>query len=69
MRVPVNRHHLIQYFGNPETTMIPRESHIAHASGIPANQQTAPGMTLPFNAVLHLEDTGCVISRGASRPT
>ena len=47
--------------------MIPRESYIAHASGTPANQQTVPGMKVPFNAVLYLEDNGYVIS-GESKP-
>ena len=48
--------------------MIPREGYIAHASGIPANQQTAPGMTVPFNAVLYLEDKGYIISREGKPP-
>ena len=64
----LDRRHLIQHFGNPETTMIPGESYIAHASGIPANQQTALGMMVPFNAVLYLEDNGCVISREGKPP-
>ena len=48
--------------------MIPGESYIAHASGIPANQQIAPGMTVSFNAVLYLEDNGYVISREGKPP-
>ena len=70
MQDQLDRHHIIQYFGNPETTMIPRESYIAHASGIPANQQTAPGMMVSFNTapVLYLEDNGYVISKESKPP-
>ena len=49
--------------------MIPRESYIAHASGIPANQQTAPGMMVSFNtAPPYREDNDYVICSQSKPP-
>ena len=44
-----NLHHLIQYLGNPETTIVSGERYIVPVPGTPSNQRIAPDMLISFN--------------------
>ena len=65
-----NLHHLIQYLGNPETTIVSGERYIVPAPGTPSNQRIAPDMLISFNSdpALYRQDNGYVISRQGKPP-
>ena len=65
-----NLHHLTQYLGNPETTIVSGERYIVPVPGMPSNQRTAPDMLISFNAnpALYHQDNGYVISRQGKPP-
>ena len=65
-----NLHHLIQYLGNPETTIVSGERYIVPVPGTPSNQRIAPDMIISFNSdpALYRQDNGYVISRQGKPP-
>ena len=65
-----NLHHLIQYFGNPETTIVSGERYIVPVPGTPSNQRIAPDMLISFNSdpALYRQDNSYVISRQGKPP-
>jgi Uma2 family endonuclease len=65
-----NLHHLIQYLGNPETTIVSGERYIVPVPGTPSNQRIAPDMLISFNSdpALYRQDNGYVISRQGKPP-
>ena len=65
-----NLHHLIQYLGNPETTIVSGERYIIPVPGTPSNQRIAPDMLISFNSdpALYRQDNGYVISRQGKPP-
>ena len=65
-----NLHHLVQYLGNPETTIVSGERYIVPAPGTPSNQRIAPDMLISFNSdpALYRQDNGYVISRQGKPP-
>ena len=65
-----NLHHLIQYFGNPETIIVSGERYIVSEPGIPASQRIAPDMLISFNSnpELYRHDNSYVISRQGKPP-
>ena len=65
-----NLHHLVQYLGNPETTMVSGERYIVPVPGTPSNQRIAPDMLISFNSdpALYRQDNGYVISRQGKPP-
>ncbi len=65
-----NLHHLAQYLGNPNTTIVSGERFIIPTPGTPANQRTAPDMLIAFNAnpALYRQDNSYVISRQGKPP-
>ena len=65
-----NLHHLVQYLGNPETTIVSGERYIVPIPGTPSNQRIAPDMLISFNAdpALYRQDNSYVISRQGKPP-
>ena len=65
-----NLHHLVQYLGNPETTIVSGERYIVPVPGTPSNQRIAPDMLISFNSdpALYRQDNGYVISRQGKPP-
>ena len=65
-----NLHHLIQYLGNAETTIVSGERYIVPVPGTPSNQRIAPDMLISFNAdpALYRQDNSYVISRQGKPP-
>ena len=65
-----NLHHLIQYLGNPETTIVSGERYIVPVPGTPSNQRIAPDMLISFNSdpALYRQDNSYVISRQGKPP-
>ena len=65
-----NLHHLTQYLGNPETTIVSGERYIVPVPGTPSNQRIAPDMLISFNSdpALYRQDNGYVISRQGKPP-
>ena len=65
-----NLHHLVQYLGNPETTIVSGERSIVPVPGTPSNQRIAPDMLISFNSdpALYRQDNGYVISRQGKPP-
>ena len=65
-----NLHHLIQYLGNPATTIVSGERYIVPVPGTPSNQRIAPDMLISFNSdpALYRQDNGYVISRQGKPP-
>ncbi len=65
-----NLHHLIQYLGNPETTIVSGERYIVPVPGTPSSQRIAPDMLISFNSdpALYRQDNGYVISRQGKPP-
>ena len=65
-----NLHHLVQYLGNPETTIVSGERYIVPVPGTPSNQRIAPDMLISFNSdpALYWQDNGYVISRQGKPP-
>ena len=65
-----NLHHLLQYLGNPETTIVSGERYIVPVPGTPSNQRIAPDMLISFHAnpALYRQDNSYVISRQGKPP-
>ena len=65
-----NLHHLIQYLGNPETTIVSGERYIVPEPGMSASQRIAPDMLVSFNSnpELYRQDNSYVISRQGKPP-
>ncbi len=66
----VNLHHLAQYLGNPDTTIVSGERYIILEPGAPADQRIYPDMLVSFNAdpALYRQDNSYVISRQGKPP-
>ena len=65
-----NLHHLIQYLGNPDTTIVSGERYIVLEPGTPAGQRIYPDMLVSRNAnpALYRLDNSYVISRQGKPP-
>ena len=65
-----NLHHLAQYLGNPDNTIVSGERYIVPTPGTPANQRISPDMLVSFHAdpALYRQDNGYVISRQGKPP-
>ena len=65
-----NLHHLAQYLGNPDTTIVSGERYIIAEPGAPADQRIYPDMLVSFNAnpALYRQDNSYVISRQGKPP-
>ncbi len=65
-----NLHHLIQYLGNPETTIVSGERYIVPEPGTPSNQRISPDMliSLSANPALYRQDNSYIISRQGKPP-
>ena len=65
-----NLHHLTQYLGNPETTIVSGERYIVPDPGTPADQRIYPDMLVSFNSdpALYRQDNSYVISRQGKPP-
>ena len=65
-----NMHHLFQYLGNPDTTIVSGERYIVPEPGTPPNQRISPDMLVSFNAnpLLYRQDNSYVISRQGKPP-
>ncbi len=66
-----NLHHLAQYLGNPDTTIVSGERFIIPELGTPPSQWIYPDMLVSFNAypALYDQDNDYVISRQGKPPT
>ena len=65
-----NLHHLAQYLGNPETTIVSGERYIIPEPGAPADQRIYPDMLVSFDSdpALYRQDNSYVISRQGKPP-
>ena len=65
-----NLHHLMQYLGNPDTTIVSGERYIVPEPGTPPNQRISPDMLISFNAnpEQYRLDNSYVISRQGKPP-
>ena len=65
-----NLHHLAQYLGNPDTTIVSGERYIVPEPGTPSRQRIYPDMLVSFNAnpALYRQDNSYVISRQGKPP-
>ena len=65
-----NLHHLIQYLGNPDTTIVSGDRYIVPEPGTPSSQRVSPDMLVSFNSnpELYRQDNGYVISRQGKPP-
>ena len=63
-------HHLIQHFGNPDTTIVAGERYIIREPGAPAAGRMAPDLLIAFNAdpEAYRDDNGYVISQQGKPP-
>ena len=65
-----NLHHLIQFLGNPDTTIVEGERFIVLEPGTPASERLVPDLVIAFEAdpATYREDNGYVISRQGKSP-
>ena len=65
-----NLHHLRQYFGNPDNTIVSGERYIVPEPGTPPSQRIYPDMLISFNAdpARYRQDNSYVISRQGKPP-
>ena len=65
-----NLHHLSQYLGNPDTTIVSGERYIVPEPGTPSDQRIYPDMLISFDAnpALYRQDNSYVISRQGKPP-
>ena len=65
-----NLHHLAQYLGSPDSTIVSGERYIVPTPGTPANQRISPDLLISFNAdpALYRQDNSYVISRQGKPP-
>ena len=63
-------HHLIQYLGNPDTTIVEGERYIIPEPGAPASDQLVPDLLIALDAepATYREDNGYVLSRQGKPP-
>ena len=63
-------HHLVQHFGNPDTTIVAGERYITREPGAPAEDRMAPDLLIAFNAdpEAYRDDNGYIISRQRKPP-
>ena len=59
-----NLHHLAQYLGNPDTTIVSGERYIVPEPATPSSQRISPDMVISFDAdpALYRQDNAYVIS-------
>ena len=57
-------HHLVQHFGNPETTIVAGERYVTREPGTPAAERMAPDLLIAFNAdpEAYKDNNGYIIS-------
>ena len=65
-----NLHHLIQYLGNPDTTIVSGERYVVPQPATPSDQRISPDMLVSFHAdpALYRQDNAYVISRQGKPP-
>ena len=65
-----NLHHLAQYLGNPETTIVEGERYIVREPGAPAIERLVPDMLIAIGAdpETYRRDNGYVVSRQGKPP-
>ena len=65
-----NVHHLLQYLGQPDTTLVSGERYVVPEPGTPASQRVYPDMLVSFNCnpALYRQDNGYVIARQGKPP-
>ena len=65
-----NLHHLAQYLGNQDTTIVSGERFIVPTPGTPSNQRISPDLLIAFNTspALYRQDNSYVISRQGKPP-
>ena len=65
-----NLHHLAQYLGNPDTTIVSGERFIVPMPGTPSNQRISPDLLIAFNTnpALYRQDNSYIISRQGKPP-
>ena len=65
-----NLHHLIQYLGNPETTIVEGKKYIAREPGAPAAERLVPDLLIAIGAYpeTYRQDNGYVVSRQGKPP-
>ena len=65
-----NLHHLIQFLGNPDTTIVEGERFIVLEPGTPAFERLVPDLVIAFEVdpATYREDNGYVISRQGKPP-
>ena len=65
-----NLHHLAQYLGNPDTTIVSGERYIVPTPGTPSNQRISPDLLIAFNTnpALYRQDNSYIISRQGKPP-
>ena len=65
-----NLHHLAQYLGNPDTTIVSGERFIVPTPGTPSNQRISPDLLIAFNTnpALYRQDNSYIISRQGKPP-
>ena len=63
-------HHLIQHFGNPESTIVAGERYITREPGVPAEERMAPDLLIAFSAdpQAYKDDNGYIISSQGKPP-
>ena len=66
-----NLHHLAQYLGNSDSTIVSGERYMVPSPGTPANQRISPDPLISFNAnpALYRRTTATSSPGRASRPT
>ena len=65
-----NLHHLVQYLGNPETTIVEGEKYIVREPGAPAAERLVPDLLIAMGAYpeTYRQDNGYVVSRQGKPP-
>ena len=65
-----NVHHLIQHFGNPETTIVRGERYLLTEPGVPHKERREPDLLIAFNAdpELYIANNAYVISEQGKPP-
>ena len=65
-----NMHHLAQFLGNPDSTVVSGERFVVPTPGTPSNQRISPDLLIAFNAnpALYRQDNSYVISRQGKPP-
>ena len=65
-----NLHHLAQYIGNPDSTIVSGERFIVPTPGTPSNQRISPDLLISLNAnpALYRQDNSYVMSRQGKPP-